>query len=141
MVEDLNTVTAVIAVVVFLLAARAWLPYLSRAATERRAPRVIGQAAAHDTIAAIRGLAIFTVVMTSVTALRMVYWDVLPEMLDEHWPAFRDAMGGVTVNAFFNTAKGAASLAALWGNFRMIPEDERHQWNWFSAAFYPRRFW
>lgn len=145
---DIETITAYLAVIHCLLVARAWTPYLYIAIVRNRVPKTATQQRKHDrvhenddAIAAIVGMAVFTVIITLVLGMRMFYWDILPDWSGDYWRQVYEFFGGRAINTNFNIAFSFGCLAALWGNWRLIPSHDRPNWNWYSAVIYPRRFW
>lgn len=71
------------------------------------------------------------------TMARASFWDILPDLLGSGWPAFRDALGGLAFNAFFNLIVLFATYHFLHARFFAIPEEERREWRWYTAWAHP----
>ncbi|MCA2013996.1 hypothetical protein LCM17_21075 [Cereibacter sphaeroides] len=77
------------------------------------------------------------IVLTLAKALRSLWWDWARVFLGDHWPAVRDALGGLDVNTFFNLMVAYAAYLFLKARLHAIPEEDRHRWRWWNAWMHP----
>ena len=72
--------------------------------------------------------------------LRGAWWDGVQSLMGRD--AFRAFYGGGTwPNVVFHAMVIVAAWRLLRGFWLMIPDEERGQYNFLTAAFYPHRFW
>ncbi|WP_417261696.1 hypothetical protein [Celeribacter sp.] len=120
---SLNYFSALTAFLVLLLVARGFLPLLSMRKRDFLSYATLGIA-----------------LIASATIGRAAYWDLTRLVVGpEVWAAWVDASGGVTVNVVPNIMVLAGGVALLKARFLLIPEEDRANWNLFTAAFYPAR--
>ena len=119
----INEITALAAIVALLLVARGFLPLVQLWRGD-----FLGYVAS--------GLTISTVSLL----LRMTHWDVLRAFVDDAvWLSWRTATGGAMVNAIPNIGVVIGCLCLLKARWLLIPAEDRHNWNLFTAPFYPAR--
>tara|TARA_R110000796_G_scaffold68034_9_gene156055 strand:- start:223 stop:615 length:393 start_codon:yes stop_codon:yes gene_type:complete len=119
---EINTITAIMAVVLLCMVARGYAPLLSFGLA-RWVNWVIGG----------------VIIIISTIAIHLIYWDLVQYFSGTRWPDIRDAFGGQAISAIFNVSTMVACVALLQGRKMLIPIDERHKWHWWNAWLHPSR--
>ena len=116
--EYANEVTAVIAVVLWMLVTRGFAPHM----------RMSG----HDAGSLMRTCIVLT---SAVVWWRLLYWDIARVLLG----GGVQSASGQAVNTFFNCWAAGAAVLALGALHRSLPPEARKHYNWLTAPFYPGR--
>ena len=74
-------------------------------------------------------------IMDAKTLFRMFYWDIGQSVI----VSFNGSLHGTIVNGTINTLAGVAGILFCHALLLEIPEDERADWTWYTAPFYPHR--
>lgn len=120
---SLNYISAVTAFLILALVARGFLPLLSVRQRDFLSYATLGIA-----------------MIAAATIGRAAYWDLLRLIVGaETWATWVDASGGVAVNVLPNIMVFLGGLSLLKARWLLIPEEDRANWNLFTAAFYPAR--
>ena len=100
----------------------------------RRSAMVLSGSGIHHIMAGV-----FWIICASV--LRGVFWDVVPHMVDiAEFHQFTGLMHPNTwPNIFFYAVMGIAGIRLMYGFWMMLPEEDRKDYNIFTAAFYPKK--
>lgn len=83
----------------------------------------------------MRGVFIFAMIQIS----RSFYWDVLPWIAGENWPAIRDALGGRLISTLFILPLFFCAYDFLKARWLLIPSYDRDEWRWWNSWQHPSR--
>lgn len=120
-----SNIIALLAGALMLLVARGFAPYISLGA--------------RDPASLMR----LSIVLISGTILaRMLWWDVVRRVLGhlELMPPVHWTYAGMTANTLFNSLTALSAVCALAALHRSLPLEERANYNWLTAPWYPRRW-
>lgn len=120
----INAMMAIVVLIGGLLCARAYLPHIDLMGSNPS-----------DYLA--RGMVLSALSIGP----RVLYWDVVGQLMGGSLIKIQGALYGVPVNLLFN-------LVLLWGihsilkaRYLSIPEEDRSKYTVFSAVFYPNGLW
>lgn len=114
--EVLNMIAAIMAILLALLVARAYLPHVSLTGGEP-----------------VDNLARAFVIASTVYFTRTLHWDVIYVLQGNH-------ASNPELNLAINVAIMVAEYFALKARYLTIPAEDRGRYNVFTAAWYPKDF-
>lgn len=86
---------------------------------------------------AARDLAWSFVLFIAAAVGRSVYWGQVRFVMGDHWADFRDALGGLTVNAAFDAILIFGLYLALRARWQLLPPEVRAETSVLQSITYP----
>jgi hypothetical protein len=81
-------------------------------------------------------------IMSATISMRLIYWDVIRGTFILYRPnlSVMSAAWGNLFNSCLNVLLIYACVCMMRGIYLSIPENERSNYNWVDAVFYPRKW-
>lgn len=118
----LNEITAVFALLIWLLVIRGFWPHL----------RLRGTGPLHFMVQGVSTI-------SAVVVVRLVYWDIVRPALRllELLPPIQQGLSYPLINGMFNSVTALAGYLILVGLHHTLPEEKRRFYSPLTAPFYP----